>query len=77
MRSEGWFLCPSVTTFSATTRNKQVKKRNQRVQRYTGFIFKKVIFVKVQRLWPEKQENKPICKLAQAYLDRVRLLCVS
>ena len=31
----------------------------------------------VQKLWCEKQVNKPICKLAQAYLDWVRLLCVS
>ena len=34
---------PSVTAFSSTTRNKQVKKRHQRVQRYTA------IFVKVAR----------------------------
>ena len=37
----------SVTKFCATTRNKQVKKRHQRVQRYTGFIFQMAIFVKV------------------------------
>ena len=30
----------------------------------------------VQKLWREKQVNKPICKLAQAYPNRVRLLCV-
>jgi hypothetical protein len=42
-------------------------------------IKKRVIFIKkycVRKLWCEKQVNKPICKLAQAYLDRVRLLCV-
>ena len=59
-----------VTTFSATMRNEQAKKRHQRVQRYTGFIFKIKIFC-VQKLWRENQVN---CVLAQAYLDRVRLL---
>ena len=39
----------SVTTFSATTRNKAAKKRYQRVQCYTGLIFKMAIFVKVLR----------------------------
>ena len=39
-------VCLSVTTFPATTHNKQVKKRHQWVERYTGFIFKMVIFVK-------------------------------
>ena len=42
-------VCLSVTTFSATTRNKPAKKRNQQVQRYTGFIFKMAIFVKILR----------------------------
>ena len=40
-------VSPSVTTISATTRNKQVKKRHQRVQRCTGFILRMAIFVKV------------------------------
>ena len=39
----------SVTTFSATMRNEVAKKRYKWVQRYTGFIFKMVIFVKVPR----------------------------
>ena len=41
-------LCVSVTTFSATVRNKAVKKRYQRVQRYTDFIIM-AIFVKILR----------------------------
>jgi hypothetical protein len=56
MRSEGygtWFVRPSVrlsvTTFSATTRNKAAKKRYQRVQCHTGLILKMAIFVKVLR----------------------------
>ena len=32
-------VCLSVTTFSATTRNKAAKKRYQRVQYHTGLIF--------------------------------------
>ena len=43
MRSEGystWSVCLSVTTFSAATRNETAKKRYQRVQCHTGFIFK-------------------------------------
>ena len=78
-----WSVCPSVTTFSAPMRNKQVEKRHQRVQRYTGFIFKMVIFVKVlcfkrygvktsQQAKYTAQANIP-----QAYLDRVHSLCVS
>ena len=39
--------CLSVTTFSATTRNKAAKKRYQRVQCHTGLILKIAIFVKV------------------------------
>ena len=31
----------------------------------------------VRKLWREKQVKEPICKLAQAYLHRVRSLCVS
>ena len=42
-------VCPSVTTFSATTRNKAAKKRYQRVQCHTGLILKRVVFVKVLR----------------------------
>ena len=52
MRSEGystWSVCLSVTTFSATTRKKPAKKQHQRFQRYTGFICKMAIFVKVLR----------------------------
>ena len=56
MRSEGYStwsvipsVCLSVTTFSATTRNKAAKKRYQRVQYYTGLILKMAIFVKVLR----------------------------
>ena len=54
MRSEGygtWFVSvcvsvrSSVTTFSATTRNDTTKQRYQWVHRYTGFIFKKAIFI--------------------------------
>ena len=37
------FVCPSVTTFSAATRNETAKKRYQRVQCHTGFILKMVI----------------------------------
>ena len=58
MRSEGYStwsvslsVCLSVrlsvTTFSATTRNKAAKKRYQRVQCHTAMIFKMAIFVKV------------------------------
>ena len=42
-------VCPSVTTFSATMRNKAAKKRYQRVQCHTGLILKRTIFVKVLR----------------------------
>ena len=41
-----------------------------------GFIARLTKYYCVQKLWREKQVNKPICKLAQAYLDRVGLLCV-
>ena len=46
----GLCLCVSVcvTTFSVTTRNKPAKKRQQRVQRYIGFIFKMADFVKAK-----------------------------
>ena len=43
------FVCLSVTTFSATTRNKAANKRYQRVQYHTGLIYKMAIFVKVLR----------------------------
>ena len=36
----GLCVCVSVTTFSAATRNETAKKRYQRVQYHTGFIFK-------------------------------------
>ena len=42
-------VCVSVTTFYAATYNKPAKKRHQQVQRYTGFILKMVIFVKILR----------------------------
>ena len=42
-------VCLSVTTFSATTRNKAAKKRYQRVQCHIGLILKMAIFVKVLR----------------------------
>ena len=53
MCSEGydtWSVCLSVVCLlpcSATMRNKPAKERHQRVQRYTAFIFKMAIFVKV------------------------------
>ena len=84
MRSEGYStwsvspsvrpsVCLSVTTFSATTRNKTAKKRNQRVQCHTGFIFKMAIFVKVLRskvmAWkPSEQANM---LMSMAYLDQI------
>ena len=40
-------VCLSVTTFSATTRNKAAKKQYQRVQYHTGLILKMAILVKV------------------------------
>ena len=39
-------ICPSVTTFFATTRNEVAKKRYKPVQCYTGLIFKMAIFQK-------------------------------
>ena len=42
-------LSVCVTTFSATVCNKAAKKQYQRVQRYTGFILKMAIFVKILR----------------------------
>ena len=36
----------SVTTFSAATRNETAKKRYQRVQCHTGFIFKMAILLR-------------------------------
>ena len=39
-------VCLSVTTFSDATRNETAKKRYQRVQCHTGFIFKMAIFGK-------------------------------
>ena len=42
-------VCLSVTTFSAATRNETVKKRYQRVQCHTDFIFKMAILVKMLR----------------------------
>ena len=57
-----WSVCLSVTTFSATLRNKQVKKQHQWVQRCIGFIFRMAIFVKVPHsevmTWkPSEQAN--------------------
>ena len=52
MRSKGyitWSVCPFVTTFSATMRNRVAKKQCKRVQSYISFIFKMAIFVKVPR----------------------------
>ena len=31
-------VCPSVTTFSATMRNKTTKEQYQKIERYTDFI---------------------------------------
>ena len=47
--------------------------------RYTGFFFKKVILVYITIAFKSygKQVNKPICKLAQVYLNTVRLLSAS
>ena len=45
----GLCVCLSVTTFSAATRNETAKKRYQRVQCHTGFIFKMAILVKMLR----------------------------
>ena len=42
-------VCLSVTTFSPATRNKTAKKRYQRVQCHTGFIFKMAFLVKMLR----------------------------
>ena len=42
-------VCLSVTTFSAATRNETAKKRYQRVQCHTGFIFKMAILIKMLR----------------------------
>ena len=39
-------VCPSVTTFSATTRNGTTKERYQKVQRYIGFNLNLANFVK-------------------------------
>ena len=85
MCSEGygtWFVsvsvCLSVTTFSVTTLNETTKQRYQRVHRYTGFILKKVIFVELLRskvmVGKAEQANMQI---TQAYLNWVRLFCVS
>ena len=49
MRSEGPSVRLSVTTFSATVRNKAAKKRYQRVRRYTGLILNVANFVKILR----------------------------
>ena len=45
----------------------------QRDNKTAGFIYKKAISYKycVQKLWCEKQVNKPISKLAQAYIPRL------
>ena len=45
----GLCVCLSVTTFSDATCNETAKKRYQRVQCHTGFIFKMAIFVKMLR----------------------------
>ena len=45
----GLCVCLSVTTFSAATRNETAKKRYQRVQCHTGFIFKMAILIKMLR----------------------------
>ena len=67
MRSEGyspWFVCLhlSVTTFSATTRNKAANNWYQLVRHYTGLILNVAIFVKILRskvmpLEPSEQSN--------------------
>ena len=55
MRSEGYctwsisfYVCLSVTTLSATTRNETTKERYQKVQHHTAFTL--AIFVKAMRL---------------------------
>ena len=51
MRSEGYGMCVCVcacvfdATYSRTTHNKAANKRYQRVQCYTGLIFKMAIFM--------------------------------
>ena len=81
MCSEGydtWSACLCVCVsacpflFSATRRNKIAKSLRQRVWHYICLILK---FVKT-KLWRENQVNKPMCKLAQAYLDKMCLLSV-
>ena len=63
MRSEGYSVCRSL---GLLPRFRVKKKRHQRVQRYTGFIYefrKSAAF----RSYVVKV-NKPDCKSAQAYL---------
>ena len=44
-----FIVCPSVTTFSATTCNGTIKEWYQKVQHYTGLLLNLVNFVKVLR----------------------------
>ena len=71
MRSEGYRL--SVTTFSATTRNKAAKKRYQRVQYHTGLIFKMAIFVKSTafKSYGVKTKRTSQLLMSVAYLDQI------
>ena len=72
MRSEGystWFISVSVCDSNVFVLH-WLDFKNILIE---NIKFKKYCFRKLCR---ERQVNKPICKLAQAYLDRVCLLCV-
>ena len=80
MRSEGYSTWSvslsvrlSVTTFSATTRNKPAKKRYQRVQCHTGLILKMAIFVKLlhSKVMAWKPSEQANMLMSMAYLDQI------
>ena len=82
MHSEGWFVsvcvcewvCLSVHLLPRFLRLRATRQRNSDTNRFIATLasFKKRRFwynFSVQKLWPERQVNKPICKLAQAYIS--------
>ena len=85
MRSDGystWFVSVCVCPFVCFLQLRATRQRNSDTNMFIATL---ASFLKrpfwynfcVLKLWHERQVNMPICKLAQAYLDRVRLLCVS
>ena len=71
-------MCPSVCLLPRFLRLHTTRRKNSDTITTLGSFLKRRFSYNycVQKLWREKQVNKPILKFVQGYLDRVRLLCV-